>query len=453
MGLGWYGLALRGDRAKHYPAIVEHRFADGHVFQVLEAKLGMQLEMTYASERPFYDFATRSGRSNNGSYAYNSFRLHVWRDTGELSRALISRDQPSLFLVVRMLDPRGQPVVNRHFMFSNRREKAREIIWDRGNFTTSNRVSFSSPPPLKYDVEVDGGSGVWLPTLSPLVPQVQDGRAFVLTEVFYRRDPELQLRVKLPGQPDATVRIPNPGYKPDFPTFTAQAPPWEMELDEVKVRIDRVDSTSAGPGGPVNLPRFKIEPLNGQNPNIYRFFGQVVRDETGNVAASPRVMARLPNLGVLQYEGLVQRDRYLYPWPRAGNIFILQGTASGPGSSFSLTPTKGAAKYGITAAEVKSAGIDKWELTIRGEADEADLPPPLTNWLEDMSLYLDGEATSVKHWEGRSSSLSGPTTKRNYRATHVWSGSLTSGQKVEVGIYKEMPEQKYEFRLPAYYTP
>lgn len=415
---------------------------------------------------PFYDKAKTELFGSNDSIKYSSghgfgLRMLLKGDEDRLGNAEFSFSpggHEGLLLLITAQDAQSKPISS-------------DLLWDEGRLykvernpigivtdCESDKATGNKPA---YSLEVEDGSGGWLPMLGPVIVREADGRAFFSARVFPRTPPNLRLRATIGTEEPVVLEIPNPGYRSSIPALTTDPAPFERDLGEVTVRLREAVIRPARVGqDPYPKISWQIEPNEGnpQPASVYLFSQEAIEDQFGN---SIKRGPLLPGTRQIRVVGQVQvSGRYSYPLE--DSLIIAEATWKDGKTPLAFAPTPAATDSGflkIVVKPMKGESKTTFELGIVAEYPETARSPiveSLGSGRQPLCVFVGEDPlsreTAVK--SGWLDSLIGTGASRNIRTEMAFKWQLEDGtlprpgQTVRIGLAPDLPVLPFEFVLP-----
>lgn len=418
------------------PPIATADFPVEEQFHILRAELGIELAIDFPRERRFA-FGTTSS-SGMGVTRFISMGLN--RAAGELTQASCELPRPGLILVAKHEDMKNNPMVSDQVFAPSPFEEHFRISWGPSSVYSgagSLKKGTLSTPLVR--IEVEDGAGGWLPMSSPIVPHKLDGRGFSVGRIFPRRKPDLAIRVTRDGE-TRVLTIPNPGYAPSFPTWTATPQPWKLSFGDCELEM-RIEDTQPGLFGQ-QLPKPKFEKMPAtQSKNAFFPAIESVSDETGNEARDFQTFAILPGTKTVRIDGTLVRTRN-YRWEAADVIFFAEGTCRNSTKEADWKLLSPALTAGIHTIEWENAKPGLWLINLKIEGDAARTP-----WLrsQPIVLFLDGSTVQ----DGQINRTGSSYNEKLAEFRYSWTGDLKSGQKFRLGYPRRAVESPFSITIPV----
>lgn len=444
----------------------------GGDFLVHRAELGESmaiegLEKVGGFRAPWYDdaktelFGSNYSHEFAGSHGFG-LRMLLEGDEDRLKTAefSLSPDHEGLLLLVTAQDAQGEPISSDLLC-----DKGRLFKIERnptGILTKTESWDKASSDRPTYSLEVEDGSGGWLPMLGPIIVREADGRAFFSARVFPRTPPKLKLRATIGTEKPVVLEIPNPGYRSSIPALTTDFAPFERDLGEVTVRL-REAVIKPGRVGQAPYPKisWQIEPNEGnpQAASAYLFSHEAIEDQVGNSLMRGPL---LPGTRQIRVVGQVVLSSH-YSYPREDSLIIAEATWGDGKRPLVFNLATEATDSGVQTIVLKP-GKGESETTFQLDA-VAEYPEkgrsPVVESLgsgRHPLCFFVGEEPLSRKTAGRSdwsSTVIGAGESRKYRAKMSFEWRLEDGaqpkpgQTIRIGIAPDIPSLPFEFVLPA----
>ncbi|MEM1296400.1 MAG: hypothetical protein AAGH89_13615, partial [Verrucomicrobiota bacterium] len=343
----------------------------------------------------------------------------------------------------RVVSANGSEVVPK-YPFSTR-DGLMEMKFGKDGFfeKMGNIPRFTTPfPDPEYIIEVEDGGGGWIRMTGPVALIKGDGRAFAVTPIFPRSNPDLKIRVTRPGvDPPVILTIPTPGRKTATP-WTVDPKPWRRSLTDVDVEITGFRQFKTRRTYP--YPNLNIDQkVPGQPDDAFLCSLSRLEDEIGN-QAMPHRFRVLPGTDKLRFHYIVRNTKH-YLWEESAVTFLVEGKWTGTTKLMDLTILSAGEKLDMVEARLEEVGKDSWEIHFRAEGVNAVAPHPFPG----LIIFVNGEETSslrtIGYSGGSGSSGGAPYFRRTYR----WAHKISPGDTIKFGMLPTYPSETFQFTLPV----
>jgi hypothetical protein len=448
-------------KAQPEPILASARFADGLVVEVLRSdlthkmrieritgpgllerlKLLSQSNATHASSR-----MTLSTEIRNGSFYASEF-------------AFQGNEEPALFLILRGRYNDGSSLKNRHFLSFDGLQEVQRQAGKQTEFSAIGQATSQDISTLELHLQVEDGAGGWRDLVGPLMPDTKDGRAFAAVDAFPRRSPQLRLKLLHAGESPIEIMLPNPGYKPSFPTLMPQKLPVTYNAGDFQLTCN---------GLKWNAGKSRLEPYFSTKlqatelpPDCFKV-KTLVFDETGNhhlLHRQPLVYLPLPSEKHCRLVCQVERELDLFPWPESEVTIIAEGIMAATPTEQTALITSDGRQRGCKAISFRppatsssrfphgfSSGLN---FIIQGELSKLE-QAALENeyeWGQCAVFSQAPHSIGVCEFESCGHSTTQGLDVVSFKLHSQWKGNLKPGAAFRIGLIKKQKPVEIEFMV------
>lgn len=422
--------------------ISEAEFSDGARVEILEGVAAKSLQQTGRKKPSRFKLLGGISGSEGGSYGGIDYSIRKKLGTVEVVELHHDRNNEGLILLMRVLDTEGIEVVPK-YSFSVRDGLMEMKFGEDGFFERLDDVPpFSNPfPDPEYIIEVEDGGGGWIRMTGPVAMINGDGRAFAVTPIFPRSNPDLKIRVTRPGvDPPVLLTIPTPGRKTATP-WTVDPKPWRRSLTDVDVEITGFRKFKTQRVYPyLNVDMDVKAP--GQSDDAFYCTLTHIQDEMGN-QASPHRFRVLPGTDKLRFHYNVGSTKH-YLWEESAVTFLAEGKWTGKGKLTDLAILPAGENVDMEEAQLEEMGTDTWEIHFRAKGANAVVPHPFPG----LIMFVNGEKSSSLRSVGSSGGSGSSGGERYFRRTFRWTHKISPGDTIRFGILPTYPIETFQITLP-----
>lgn len=385
--------------------------------------------------------------ATNSSFTYalggHGSVIQIQAVNGRIELGRFQYPNAAFILLATIEDNNGNPVSSNYFT-SWGSQDLYEIIRDDSGVFDGMRDTTTAPP---WTLEVSKGDGTWIPTAGPFIPNERDGRGFYLTPVFPRSIPKLTLRFNFGDDSEPkTIEVPNPGYSPPSPNWTADPQPWIKELGEIALSVEEIKRHRSPSGQFYTSLDVKLHPRIDQPADAWHYQLSTVSDRFGNQCGNAD-FDLMPGVEFVRYTYVVRREPS-FSWPAAETVELGELVWPKSGSSpVAATLTAAAERMDIRTLTLAEDGHSRrfdskqWSVNIQAEGKDRSRGPEFGDHFT-IILGNGTHSTGAINTGSGGSSYSSTASSYKIELDTSWCGEIPDGERV--WIVKTIPRNPME---------